>query len=160
METSSVGRSDAHAYRGYNTSLYTLLNSDAIQCIERAILCRMTGQMDAGRSLFENELRLFKDTPAIAIEHADLEIAAGRWGAAFRIVDATLTYLKENKRDLDRPENRLIALTRAMLGVRHKGDLVTALYEIERTQTWLKDVPVGSYTDVQVTLPTLSLSCN
>ncbi|CZR62705.1 uncharacterized protein PAC_12602 [Phialocephala subalpina] len=135
--------------RGINTSLYRSLPAEAAQDVERAIWYKMTGQMDAGRTIFGQELKPFWAVTVVAIEHADLELEAGRWGAAWRILNARLSDAREAKEDLDTPEHRLLAITWAMVGIRHQGDLASAIPEIERTQHWLRDVPVEDYTDIQ-----------
>ncbi|KAG5748192.1 hypothetical protein H9Q72_014128 [Fusarium xylarioides] len=109
----------------------------------------MTGFANEARAIFDNELRPFAAVPVIAIEHADLELEAGKWGRAWRILDSKLLQLREAEEDLESPEHRLMALTWAMLGTRHRGDVTSSAIEIERTQHWLAGVPVADYTDVQ-----------
>ncbi|OBT46348.1 hypothetical protein VE00_02777 [Pseudogymnoascus sp. WSF 3629] len=137
------------AYRGLYTSLYDSLSAEAVKDVERAIWFKMTGRPDKGRAIFDNDLMAFGNFPVVVIERADLEFETGRWGAAWRILDSKLRELKEANADLDLPEHRLMALTSAMLGARHRGDLASAACEIERTQHWLRDVPVADYTDIQ-----------
>ena len=138
------------SYHGTHTSLYKTLSDDTIQHIEHAIWLKITGQTGAARAIFENELRLLGNVPIVVIEQTDLELDAGRWGRAWRILDSALKHLKETGANLDLPENRLIALIRAMTGIRHRGDVDSSAVEIERTRQWLQDVPVADYTDVQV----------
>jgi hypothetical protein len=138
------------AFRGLHTSLYNSLPAEAIQDVERAIWFKMSGRVDDGRAIFNRELKAYRSFPVVIIERADLELEAGRWGAAWKILDSALRDLKEANADLDQPEHRLMALTWAMLGTRHRGDLASAALEIERTQDWLRNVPVADYTDVQV----------
>jgi hypothetical protein len=118
--------------------------------MERAIWLKMTGKTEAAREIFYNELKPLETVPVVAIEHADLELESFRWGRAWRILDSALQRLKVANADLDRPEHRLMAIARAMLGIRHRGDLKSSIVEIERTMQWLRDVPVADYTDVQV----------
>ena len=110
----------------------------------------MVGRTDDARAIFGDELKRFEKTPVVAIEHAELELEAGKWGRAWRILDSRLIDLKKFHEDLDSPEHRLILLTWAMLGTRHRGDLASSAREIERTQVWLGNVPVSDYSDVQV----------
>jgi len=138
------------SFRGLYTSLYDSLPVDAIQDIERAIWHKMSGQGEDARAIFDCELKAYRSFSVVVIERADLELETGRWGAAWRILDSALRDLKEANADLDHPENRLMGLTWAMLGTRHRGDLASAAVEIERTQDWLRDVPVTDYTDIQV----------
>jgi hypothetical protein len=137
-------------YRGIYTSLYIELPKDAIQHIERAIWLRMTGNFDTARAIFDNELKPFGNVAIIAIEYTDLELDACRWGQGWRILDTALKYLNDTGANLDLPEHRLMAITRAMIGVRHRGDVDSSALEIERTKQWLHDVPVAEYTDIQV----------
>jgi hypothetical protein len=123
---------------------------EAIRNIERAIWLKMIGQVNAARAIFNHELKPFMRFPLFTIELADLEHESGRWGKAWRILDSGLAYAIETGEDLDAPEYRLMALTRAMLGTRHRGDLASSALEVERTQRWLCDVPVTEYTDIQV----------
>jgi hypothetical protein len=106
--------------------------------------------MEAARAIFENELKPLENVPIVAIEHTDLEIDACRWGKGWRILDSALQHLKDAGANLDLPEHRLMASTRAMIGVRHRGDVDSSALEIERTKLWLQDVPVADYTDIQV----------
>lgn len=138
--------------RGLYTSLYGSLSAEAIQDVERAIWFKMSGRADDGRAIFDHELKAYRNFPVVIIERVDLEFETGRWGAAWKILDSKLRELKEANGDLNLPEHRLMALTWAMLGTRHRGDLASAAREIERTQVWLRDVPVADYTDVQVEL--------
>lgn len=137
-------------YWGIHTSLYSSLPPEAIQQLERAIWLKIAGLAEEARATFENELKPFATVPVVAIEHADLELEAGKWGRAWRILDSKLIQLQDANVDLEAPEHRLMALTWAMLGTRHRGDVTSSALEIERTQHWLADVPVADYTDIQV----------
>ncbi|KAK8064412.1 CHAT domain-containing protein [Apiospora phragmitis] len=128
METST--------YRGIHTSLYYTLPADAIQHIEKAIWLKITGRTDEARALYQNELSRFRDIPVM--------------GEAWRILDKGLVDAKESNQDLDLPEYRLMALTRAMLGTRHRGEIVASADEVARTQSWLLNVPIEGYTDIQL----------
>jgi hypothetical protein len=139
-----------HKHRGVHTSLYRSLPVETIPNIERAIWLKTIGQVNAARAIFNHELKPFMKFPLITIELADLEHESGRWGKAWRILNSGLAYAKETEKDLDAPEYRLMALTRAMLGTRHRGDLASSALEVERTQSWLCNVPVTEYTDIQV----------
>jgi hypothetical protein len=139
-------------YRGVNTSLYTSLPEYAVMHIEQVLLLKVTGQVFSARAIFAEQLRPFKNIPIVAIEHADLELEAGRWGAAWKILDSARDHFKNVGADFDLPEQRLIALTWVMLGVRHRGDLDSAIRELERTRQWLWELPVSEYTDIQVWL--------
>ncbi|KAF5724400.1 hypothetical protein FMUND_857 [Fusarium mundagurra] len=136
-------------YWGIYTSLYSSLPPEAVKQLERAIWLKMSGLANEARAIFDNELRSFAAVPVVAIEHADLELEAGKWGRAWRILDSELLKLREAKEDLESPEHRLMALTWAMLGTRHRGDVTSSAIEIERTQHWLAGVPVADYTDIQ-----------
>ncbi|KAH7399640.1 CHAT domain-containing protein [Pyrenochaeta sp. MPI-SDFR-AT-0127] len=137
------------SYRGLYTSLYKSLPAETIQSVEDAIWLKMKGQTADARAIFDNELRTAANYPIVIIERADLELEAGRWGVAWRLLDVALQNLKDSGADLDLPEHRLMTLTKVMLGVRHRGDLVSAVQEVERTSRWLCNVPVAEYTDVQ-----------
>lgn len=141
-----------YGFRGLYTSLYESLSPEATQDVERAIWFKISGRADDARAVFDHELNAYRNFPVVIIERADLEIETGRWGAAWRILDSSLREMKEANANLDLPEHRLMALMWAMLGTRHRGDLASAVHEIERTQAWLRDVPVEEYTDVQVQL--------
>ncbi|KAJ4269500.1 hypothetical protein NW762_001160 [Fusarium torreyae] len=136
-------------YWGIHTSLYNSLPPDAIHQLERAIWLKIVGLAEEARATFKNELGPFATVPVVAIEHADLELEAGKWGRAWRILNSKLVQLRDAKEDLDAPEHRLMALTWAMLGTRHRGDVTSSALEIERTQHWLAGVPVVDYTDIQ-----------
>lgn len=142
-------------YRGVNTSLYTTLPTEAVLDIERAIWLKTIGKIEEARAIFENELEPLQHLPIVTIEHADFEFESGRWGGAWRILDAALQRLKALEADLDLPEHRLMALTWVMLGVRHRGDIDSSAEQLERTRHWLWDIPVTEYTDVMVRLRTL-----
>jgi hypothetical protein len=148
------------SYVGIHTSLYKALSEEATQHIEHAIWLKITGQIDAARAVFEKELKLLENVAIIVIERADLELDAGRWGRAWRIVNSALQGLIDSGANLDLPENRLIALIRAMTGVRHRGDVDSSAMEIERTKQWLQHVPVADYTDVQVRLLSVTPAVN
>jgi len=150
-------------YRGVNTSLYGSLSHQATHSLEQAIWLKITGQTNAARDIWENELKTYRHIPVVAIEFADFEFESGRWGQAWRILDTALKAPRalDGKKnngsldldvDLDLPEYRLMALTWAMLGVRHRGDLDSAAIEIERTRQWLWEKRVDDYTDVEVFL--------
>ncbi|KAF5564939.1 hypothetical protein FNAPI_1907 [Fusarium napiforme] len=136
-------------YWGIYTSLYSSLPPEAVKQLERAIWLKMSGLANEARAIFDNELRPFAAVPVVAIEHADLELEAGRWGRAWHILDSKLSQLREAKEDFESPEHRLMLLTWAMLGTRHRGDVTSSKIEIETTQHWLSGVPVADYTDVQ-----------
>ncbi|KAK7999317.1 hypothetical protein PG990_011917 [Apiospora arundinis] len=140
---------DASNYRGIHTSLYQTLPADAVRHLERAIWLKLVGHTKEARAIYQNELGSFEKTPVVLIEGADLEHESGRWGEAWRILDRGLTHAKESCQDLDAPEYRLMALTRAMLGTRYRGDLASSADEVARTQLWLRDVPIEDYTDIQ-----------
>ncbi|KAL2064053.1 hypothetical protein VTL71DRAFT_4547 [Oculimacula yallundae] len=148
LSTPNVQNSNSE-YRGIHTSLYTSLPEDAVQLVEKAIWLKMIGRTDDARSIFVNDLGPFERIPVVTIEHAELELEAGKWGKAWRILDARLNDPEISGRDLEHPEYRLMSLTRAMLGTRHRGDLMSSTREIERTQVWLGNVPVSDYTDIQ-----------
>ncbi|KAK8103437.1 NAD(P)-binding domain protein [Apiospora kogelbergensis] len=141
METST--------YRGIHTSLYNTLPAVAACHLERAIWLKTLGHTKEARSIYHDELAPLDDTPVVVIERADLEQESGRWGEAWRILDRALTLAKESGNDLDKPEYRLMALTRAMLGTRHRGNIVSSADEVARTQCWLRGVPIKDYTDIQ-----------
>lgn len=103
-------------------------------------------------AIYQNELGPFKKIPVIIIEWADLEHESGRWGEAWRILGKGLNDAKESNQDLDSHEYRLMALTRAMLGTRHRGDLGSSANEVAKTQRWLGDLPIDEYVDIQVSL--------
>lgn len=150
METST--------YRGIHTSLYHTLPEVVARHLERAIWLKTLGRTKEARSIYHDELAPLDDTPVVVIERADLEHESGRWGEAWRILDRALTLAKESGKDLDEPEYRLMALTRAMLGTRHRGNIVSSADEVARTQCWLRRVSIKDYTDIQVSyLFTLSL---
>ncbi|KAF9771277.1 hypothetical protein IL306_011091 [Fusarium sp. DS 682] len=137
-------------YWGIHTSLYSSLPPEAIKQLERAIWLKISGRAEEARAIYYNELKSFATVPVVAIEHADLELEAGKWGRAWKILDSGLAQLHEADKDLDAPEHRLMALTWAMLGTRHRGDVTSSAREIERTQHWLAEVPVADYTDIQI----------
>src|SRR3954464_9475711 len=137
-------------YRGVYTSLYTSLPDFAVRHIEQALLLKVTGQVSSARAIFTGELKAFRNIPIVAIEHADLELEAGRWGAAWKTLNSARDHFKRVRADFDLPEHRLIALTWVMLGIRHRGDLDSAARELERTRQWLWELPVSEYTDIQV----------
>jgi hypothetical protein len=110
----------------------------------------MTGRMDASREIFEQHLIPLQHLPIVAIERAVLEQEAGRWGKAWSILDEAIKRAQYHDTDLDLPEYRLIAMMRAMFGIRHRGDLNFALQELRRTKAWLCDVQISEYTDIQV----------
>ncbi|QGI65071.1 hypothetical protein CEK26_009024 [Fusarium fujikuroi] len=136
-------------YWGIYTSLYSSLPPEAVKQLERAIWLKMSGLANEARAIFGNELGSFAAVPVVAIEHADLELEAGKWGRAWGILNSELLRLREAKEDLESPEHRLMLLTWAMLGTRHRGDVTSSAIEIERTQHWLAGVPVEEYTDIQ-----------
>ncbi|KIL84889.1 hypothetical protein FAVG1_11759 [Fusarium avenaceum] len=136
-------------YWGIHTSLYSSLPPEATQQLERAIWFKISGLAEEARATFENELKPFATVPVVAIEHADLELELGKWGQAWRILNSKLEQLRDANEDLDAPEHRLMALTWAMLGTRHRGDIRSSTREIKRTQHWLAEVPVADYTDIQ-----------
>ncbi|KAG9502322.1 hypothetical protein J7337_005149 [Fusarium musae] len=136
-------------YWGIYTSLYSSLPPEAVKQLERAIWLKMSGLANEARAIFDNELRSFAAVPVVVIEHADLELEAGKWGRAWHILDSKLSQLREAKEDFESPEHRLMLLTWAMLGTRHRGDVTSSKIEIETTQHWLSGVPVADYTDVQ-----------
>ncbi|KAK7994557.1 hypothetical protein PG991_016145 [Apiospora marii] len=70
-------------------------------------------------------------------------------GEAWRILEAGLNDFEGTRPDLYSPEYRLMALTRAMLGTRYRGDLDSSAHEVARTQRWLQNVPIDDYTDIQ-----------
>ncbi|KAK8073072.1 hypothetical protein PG996_006420 [Apiospora saccharicola] len=136
-------------YRGIHTSLYHTLPADAIQHLERAIWLKIIGRTTEAREIYQNELRPFENTPVVIVELADLVHEAGRWGESWRILNKGLDHAEESDQDLDRPEYRLMALTLAMLGTRHRGDIESSAREVARTQRWLQSVPIADYTDIQ-----------
>jgi hypothetical protein len=137
-------------YWGIHTSLYGSLPTTAVQDLERAIGLKIAGRSKEVQGIFENELAPYAAVPVVTIEHADFELEAGKWGRAWRILDSRLAQLREAREDLETAEHRLMALTCAMLGTRHRGDVTSSAREIERTQSWLSEVPVTDYTDIQV----------
>ncbi|KAH8178995.1 CHAT domain-containing protein [Sarocladium implicatum] len=136
-------------YWGIHTSLYGSLPTTAVQDLERAIWLKIAGRSKEAQGIFENELAPYAAVPVVTIEHADFELEAGKWGRAWRILDSRLAQLREAREDLETAEHRLMALTCAMLGTRHRGDVTSSAREIERTQSWLSEVPVTDYTDIQ-----------
>ncbi|KAK0389305.1 hypothetical protein NLU13_2880 [Sarocladium strictum] len=136
-------------YWGIHTSLYSSLPPEAVQLLEQAIWLKIAGRAAEARATFEDALKPFAAVPVVAIEHADFELESGKWGRAWRILDSRLTELRDANEDLDTPEHRLMALTWAMLGTRHRGDISSSAKEIERTQHWLAEVHVADYTDIQ-----------
>ena len=51
---------------------------------------------------------------------------------------------------MEKPEFRLMTLTRAFAAYSRKGICEPAVAEIARAQEWLKDMNVTEYTDIQV----------
>jgi hypothetical protein len=153
MDTASERLSEVSIsphYWGIHTSLYSSLPPEAVKQLERAIWLKISGLADEARAIFDNELSSLATVPVVAIEHADLELEAGKWGRAWRILNSKLAQLQDANGDLEAPEYRLMALTWAMLGTRHRGDVTSSAIEIERTQDWLAEVPIADYTDIQV----------
>lgn len=134
---------------GLHTSLYAQYPPDVARHVENAIWLKISGQSAAARLLYNHELSFYWNEPLIAIERADLELECGRWGRAWRILDAALTNSRAVKADLDLPEYRLLSLARAMFGIRHRGDVGCVPAELERTWKWLETVPPSAYTDLQ-----------
>lgn len=141
---------EASTYCGIHTSLYHTLTDYAIQHLEKAIWLKIIGRTNEARAIYHNELSRFEHIPVVIVELADLVHETGRWGEAWRILDKALAGAEDSNQDLDSPEYRLIALTRAMLGTRYRGDIDSSAREVARTQRWLQDVPIGDYTDIQV----------
>ncbi|KAK8121604.1 hypothetical protein PG984_010274 [Apiospora sp. TS-2023a] len=137
-------------YRGIHTSLYHTLPADAIQHLEKAIWLKIIGRTTEARAIYQNELSPFENVPVVIVELEDLVHEAGRWGEAWRILNKGLAHAEESNQDLDRSEYRLMALTRAMLGTRHRGDIESSAREVARTQRWLQGVPIVDYTDIQL----------
>lgn len=71
-------------------------------------------------------------------------------GNLFRLLDEALLHASEEKWDLEKPEFRLMALTRAFAAYFHKGVCEPSVMEIARAQAWLKDADVTEYTDIQM----------
>jgi hypothetical protein len=91
-------------YWGIHTSLYSSLPPEAVQQLERAIWLKIAGLAEEARTTFENELKPFARVPVVAIEHADLEFEAGKWGRAWRILDSRLAQLRDANEDGRQPE--------------------------------------------------------
>jgi hypothetical protein len=146
----SISATATLPYHGVYTSLYESLSGDTVQLLEKSIWLKIIGQPDAARQMFNEELKPFHTEAVVVLEHADLELEYGRWGKAWRILDTALEDLRNTGTTLDLPEHRLMVLTWAMLGIRHRGCVDPVPIELERTRLWLEQVPVAEYTDIQV----------
>jgi hypothetical protein len=138
------------SYLGLLPSLYHTLNVEQIARLERSIWLRRVGRYQEALKIYENELAAVRHIPLIIIEHGGAYIEARKYGKLYRLVDGHLTRMAQDESALDLPEWRLLAIMKAMVIVRHKGTVEPAIIELRRMQQWLKDVPVSSYTDIQV----------
>ncbi|KAF2105079.1 hypothetical protein NA57DRAFT_71274 [Rhizodiscina lignyota] len=135
---------------GLNTSLYSTLHGKQIEHLERSIWLRRVGRFNEALDIFRENLDEVKEVPVVLIEQANIYLECYSYGKLYRFLDKPLRDREGDEETLARPEWRLMALTRAMVVVRHRGTIEPAIEELERTQKWLKDFPVDSYTDVHV----------
>lgn len=137
-------------YTGINTSLYATLSAESTIHLEHASLLTDHGRVEEAQQIYDGALLAQRLHPAVVLGRADLTLKQFKMGALFRITDEALRDASMQGSELNMPEFRLMALMRAFAAYSHRGVCGPALTEISRAQSWLKDVPVTEYTDIQV----------
>lgn len=159
-------------YRGVNTSLYSSLNQNSIELLERAVTLTEQGAYGDAQIIFDEEFSSQQRLNAVVLlERAELALKQLKLGILYRTLDEALAAASEV--ELDAPEYRLMAMLRAFAALSHKGNvrgtnliksrkymylrimtveiqINPAIEELNRARNWLLDVPVSEYTDIQV----------
>ncbi|KAF8247121.1 hypothetical protein K440DRAFT_661607 [Wilcoxina mikolae CBS 423.85] len=139
-------------YFGVNTSLYSALDSEAIELLEKAIYFTRLCFYDEAQRIFEDKLAAFKHIPVVIIEWAELYLQQFRLHDVIGILENGLEAAQNRHidTDFDSSEYRLMRLLLGFCEISGKGRLERALQEIDRTADWLANLPVGEYSDIQV----------
>ena len=138
-------------YRGANTSLYHSLDQNAIEHLERVGTLTEQGAYQEAQEILDKHLSAQSLNPAVVLARAELALKQLKYGVLYRMLNEALVKAVEGEeRNLDAPEYRLMGLLRALAILSHKGNYKPAVEEIGRAQSWLKEVHVNEYTDVQV----------
>ena len=139
-------------YYGINTSLYQSVDSIAIQHLEHAIVLTEQGAYSEAQRIFDDALATQRLTPVVVLARAELALKQLKVGLLYRLLEEALQIASESPQDgiLDLAEYRLMALLHAFGALLHSGTIGPALNEICRAQSWLQDLPVSEYTDIQV----------
>jgi len=149
-------------YFGLNTSLYSTLDSETIEHLEKAIYFTRLCFYDEAQSIFEDKLSALKHIPVVIIEWAELFLLQLRLRDAINILESGFKASQDHDIDVDfdLTEYRLMRLFIGLCEIEGKGRLEGALQEIGRTVDWLTQVPVEEYSDVQVSLSSIQTDIN
>jgi hypothetical protein len=146
-------------YFGVNTSLYSTLDSEAIEHLEKAIFFTRLCFYDEAQSIFEHQLAALKHVPVVIIESAELYLQQFRLQDVIGILESGLKVAQDRyiDADFDSSEYRLMGILLGFCEINAKGRLERVLQEIDRTVDWLANVSVEEYSDVQVSYNSIQI---
>ena len=145
-----VNRHPMQPYLGVNSSLYTSLDINSVNCLEHASILTDRGHYAEAQRVYDQDLLPQRLVPAVILGRAELALKQYKMGVLFRTVDEALCCASRDGFDLDEPQYRLMSVIRAFAAFSHKGICEPAVVEITRAQEWLKDTSVTDYTDIHV----------
>lgn len=137
---------------GRYSSLYSGLKQEVVHDIELASFLFRIGYCEEAHAIFETRLQDVQHLPLVTLEWANGYLQQWRFGKLTEVLERglQLAAMNDERFDLDRQEYRLMRLFLGFSEITSRGKLGRALQEIDLVRTWLADVPVSEYSDIQV----------
>lgn len=152
QQTSIPAPSDTR-YEGIHTSLYQTLPETSIVDLERAIHLTELGLFADAHYIYDGPLAELKDTPVVAIEHADVFFRQGKFIQAAGVLRRALAAVEKGGWGFWRKKSGEMVLMRMFLATVEywsEGQLKPTLEAAKEMIQWLGNVEVAEYTDIQV----------
>lgn len=140
---------------GNHTSLYSLLDPVVVPQLERAIYLRRTRCFRESIEIFEAFDHTIQSHPVTVLEHSQVLYAQSRYKDGLVVLQGlppdVLPALKVTEsRDVAQGLNILLRVNVAYGLLFSQGAFSWARDCMDEVQEWLKDIPIESYTDLQV----------
>lgn len=140
---------------GDHTSLYSLLDPAVVPQLEKAIYLRRIRCYRESLQIFEAFDHTIQSHPVIALEHSLVLYAQGRCQDGLAVLqglapDVLSDLNAKQSRDVAQGLNIVLRVSVAYGLLFSQGAFSWARDCMDEVQEWLKDVPIESYTDLQV----------
>ena len=151
---------DARMFRyGDLPSLYHTLDHQIIVRLEEAILCCCLRDFNSAVAVFDSFSVELRHHPVIAYQHSQAYWMQWSHFKGAEILQEALSAAEKSRADIQDPGVfTLLRLCYATAKYCTEGNLTLARDAMKETRSWLSDVPMQEYTDIQVNMRNLYTS--